>query len=386
MKIDRHLSQLENAELVLRLEEEELAFIFKHALLQNTAYESLLKNDRRRLHLQVGDILERVYPEQLQDLAALLARHFILAGDHERAIKYSRLAAQREIARFAYDEAVHHLESALALIEPGQASDTHLALLEETGDALRLLRNAARTIAMYQQALDEWSKLEGAPRMTAVRLNRKIIQTVADVKWSVGIDFMRKAGEVRKASRASLEAELKTMEGAPQVETVEALSALSMDAWRTQSPPDWDAAQSFAERAVKMAEQLDRPVVLSRALDALASVHDGRSRLREHLEIVLRRLSVTQDPRFDDLREKIDALRGAGQAHMYVGEYREAMPHLAQAENLADSIQAYELLTFAMSIETQCWLRLDNWDEVLKIEERWRDLERRYSRERVGAT
>lgn len=386
MKLDRHLSQLENAELVLRLEEEELAFIFKHALLQNTAYESLLKNDRKRLHLLVGEILERVYPDQLQDLAALLARHFELAGDRERAINYSRLAARREIAHYAYEEALHHLESALALIEPGQASDIHLALLEETGDVFRLLRNGVRAIEIYQQALEVWSGFESAPKLTAVRLHRKSILTVADLKWSVGIDLLQKAGEVRKASRANLEAELKTMEGAPQVETVEALSALSMDAWRIESPPDWDAAQRFAEQAVKMAEQLDSPVVLSRALDALASVYDGRSRLREHLEIVLRRLSVTQDSRFDDLREKIDALRGAGQAHMYVGEYREAMPHLAQAESLADSIQAYELLTFSMSIETQCWLRLDNWDEVLKIEERWRDLERRYSRERVGAT
>lgn len=386
MKLDHRLTQLERAELVLRLEEEELAFIFKHALLQNTAYESLLKNDRKRLHLQVGEILERVYPEQLQDLAALLARHFVLAGDRERAIKYCRLAAKREIARFAYEEAVHHLETALSLLESSQGSDIHLALLEETGDAYRLLRNGARAIEMYQQVLVVHSELETAPRIVGVRLHRKIIQTVADLKWSVGIDLLKKAGEVRKASRNSLEAELKPTEGDPNVETVEALTALSMDAWRTQSPPDWDAAQRFAEQAVKMAEQVNRPVVLSRALDALASVHDGRSRLREHLEIVLRRLSVTQDKKFDDLREKIDALRGAGQAHMYVGEYRQAMPHLNEAERLADSIQAYELLTFSMSIETQCWLRLDHWDEVLKIEEQWRDLERRYSRERVGAT
>src|SRR3972149_3629521 len=98
MDLDNHLSQLENAQLVHRLHEEELAFIFKHALLQNTAYESLLKNDRRRLHLIVGEILERVYPDQVDDFAALLARHFTLAGERDRAIKYARLAAQREIA------------------------------------------------------------------------------------------------------------------------------------------------------------------------------------------------------------------------------------------------------------------------------------------------
>lgn len=40
----------------------------------------------------------------------------------------------------------------------------------------------------------------------------------------------------------------------------------------------------------------------------------------------------------------------------------------------------------ALGLQTQCWFRLDRWDEVLATEDRWRDLERRYNRERVGET
>jgi ATP/maltotriose-dependent transcriptional regulator MalT len=126
-------------------------------------------------------------------------------------------------------------------------------------------------------------------------------------------------------------------------------------------------------------------VILS-ALDALANIYDARNRLREHLQIAARRLVLTQSAAFDDLREKIDALRGMGMAQMYVGEYQDALPSLREAEHLAENIQAYELHTYATGLQAQCLFRLDRWDEVLDLEKNWRALEQRYSREQVGVT
>jgi hypothetical protein len=115
-------------------------------------------------------------------------------------------------------------------------------------------------------------------------------------------------------------------------------------------------------------------------------VLDGRSLLREHLHVAQKRLEISQDPRADDLGESIDALSGVGMALMYVGEYAQAMPHLQEAEILAASVQAIGQQAAALSLQGQCWFRLDRWDEVFATEERWRDLERRYTRQRVGAT
>ena len=135
-----------------------------------------------------------------------------------------------------------------------------------------------------------------------------------------------------------------------------------------------------------MAEQLDDKVLLSHALGSLANVLDGRSLLREHLEVAQRRLEIGQDPDFADMREKIDILRGIGVALMYVGEYTQALPHLEEAASLAERIQATDQLANAHGIRAQCLFRLDRWDEVLEVEEVWRELERLYSRERVGET
>jgi tetratricopeptide (TPR) repeat protein len=177
------------------------------------------------------------------------------------------------------------------------------------------------------------------------------------------------------------------MEGEPpHLETVRLLVALSADAWRVQTPPDWAAAQYFANAAVDMAGQLADPVLLSQALGALANVLDGQSLLRDHLQVAQRRLEICQDTRFEDQREKIDALRGVGAAWMYVGEYSQALPHLAAAQDLATRIQATDQIANALGIQAQCLFRADRWDEVLATETKWRDLEQRYSRERVGET
>jgi tetratricopeptide (TPR) repeat protein len=127
-------------------------------------------------------------------------------------------------------------------------------------------------------------------------------------------------------------------------------------------------------------------VDLSQAQGALANVLDGRSRLREHLEVAQRRLEITRQPGFEDLRESMDALRGVGAARMYVGEYQEALPYLEEAEEIATSAQAVNQIANALGLQAQCLFRMDRWDEVLALEQKWRDLEDRHTRERVGET
>jgi len=386
MSLDQNLSQLETAQLVRHLVEDEPAFMFKHVLLQNTAYESLLKHDRPRLHLQVANAIERLYPDRLPEFSALLGQHFALAGECDKAVPYLRQAAQREMARYGYAEATQHLELALTLFQPEEASENFFVLLEEAGDAYRLRRNGVRALALYQQSLTVWSQVDGAPRLTQVRLHRKIIQTIVDFMFTVKLELDH-GNRIATASQVELQAELELLEGAPSdPEIVQALGALSIFALRIQSPPDWDAALRFAQDAVKMAESLAAPVILSSALDALANIYDARNRLREHLQMAEQRLTLTQSAVFDDLREKIDALRGMGMAHMYVGEYQIALPFLREAEQLAENIQAYELHTYATGLQAQCLFRLDRWDDVLELEKKWRTLEQRYSREQVGVT
>ena len=145
-----------------------------------------------------------------------------------------------------------------------------------------------------------------------------------------------------------------------------------------------------------MAEQLESPAILSQALGALAIVLDGRSLLQEQLQVAQQRLAVCKDAQLGDIsagdrnvenfRERIESLRSAGAALASVGEYEQAMLPLREAENLALHAQVVDQQANAIGLQVLCNYRLDRWDEVLAGEEKWRELERRYSRERVGAT
>ena len=100
----------------------ELEYLFRHALVQDTAYESLLKQERRQLHRLVGDAIEDLYPDRRGDLAAVLAMHFEQAGDTDKAIRYMIAAAQFAYERNALNESFELYGRAAALL-PAPADD-----------------------------------------------------------------------------------------------------------------------------------------------------------------------------------------------------------------------------------------------------------------------
>ena len=106
MSLPDHLSTLESAGLIrLAQLEPELEYLFRHALVQDAAYASLLTADQKQLHLAVGTAVERLYPEQLEEQAAMLARHFEIAGEDQKALKYFILAGEAALAAYANEEA-----------------------------------------------------------------------------------------------------------------------------------------------------------------------------------------------------------------------------------------------------------------------------------------
>lgn len=387
-ELDKHVRTLLQMDMIRESARvPEVEYMFRNPLTQEAVYETILIKRRREFHRRVGEAMEELYPDRLEGLYGLLAHHFTLAGQHESAIKYYRQASQQAVAVFAYEEAEENLRKALELIEPIDQPEKKMDLLEELADVCRLVRDFSGSITFYQQALDLWKTLPDGDTIISVRLHRKIVQIATEAKWSVDADTFAGVNEISQESLASLGESLESMEGAPpHPEIVLLLTALSVEAWRNEIPANWDAAQEYAQAAVDMAEKLDNPILLSRSLGVLANVLDGRSLLREHLRVAMQRLEISQDPSFGDPRERIDALRGAGLALMYVGEYRQARPYLEDAEDSAIRMQATDQIANTLGIQAQCLFREDRWEDVLAIEEKWRDLELHHTRERVGET
>jgi DNA-binding response OmpR family regulator/predicted ATPase len=105
-------------------------YIFKHALVQDAAYGTLVRSKRQQLHGRIVDALERGFGEIVETQPELLAHHLIQAGLPEPAIDYLQKAGQRTIGRSANLEAIGHLTQALKLLNslPGGLARRHQAL------------------------------------------------------------------------------------------------------------------------------------------------------------------------------------------------------------------------------------------------------------------
>ncbi len=95
---------------------EEAVYTFKHALVQDAAAESLLRTDRRRIHLRIAETLETAAPDGSNAEPGVLARHFSEAGEPERAARLWEAAGAAALARFALPEAIGYLRAGMAEI------------------------------------------------------------------------------------------------------------------------------------------------------------------------------------------------------------------------------------------------------------------------------
>jgi DNA-binding response OmpR family regulator/class 3 adenylate cyclase/predicted ATPase len=112
------LAELAAHELIFtRGEPPDSTYAFKHALIRDAAYSTLVRDRQRALHRRIAEALERGFPETVETQPELLAQHLIQGGRTERAIDYLREAGRRTIERSANADAIRHLSQALELLQ-----------------------------------------------------------------------------------------------------------------------------------------------------------------------------------------------------------------------------------------------------------------------------
>jgi predicted ATPase len=158
-ELDHALNHLLSSELILRRgATPDAKYIFKHALVQDVAYQSLLKSKRHQLHARIAGVLEERFPDIVATQPELLAQHYAVAGLPEQAIEYYRKAGERAAQRSANAEAIEHftrgLELLHALPETGERPRRELDLQLKLGRASIALKGYAspEVDRIYQRA------------------------------------------------------------------------------------------------------------------------------------------------------------------------------------------------------------------------------------------
>ena len=149
-------------------------YLFKHALVQDAAYGTLLREPRRALHARIAETLESQFAEIAENQPEVLGRHFTEAGMSETAIQYWSKAGERALQRSANAEAAAHLTSAIELIcvspKGGGESRLELRLQMALGSAARAIHGhaAPETLRVYTRARDLLDETVPAKEQMAV--------------------------------------------------------------------------------------------------------------------------------------------------------------------------------------------------------------------------
>jgi class 3 adenylate cyclase/tetratricopeptide (TPR) repeat protein len=156
--IDSRLRAMQALDLI-RSEGKSGNYLFKHALVRDALYQSLLTEARKGLHYTIAEEIERRSGNRLIEVAETLAHHYSLTDHADKAFTYLSMAGSRSLSVYSLDEAEAHLTAAIALVEanPDCASDQQIAnvLVDYTllENALGKLRNVVEVPDRFVERL-----------------------------------------------------------------------------------------------------------------------------------------------------------------------------------------------------------------------------------------
>ena len=298
------LAQLVEAELVAqRGMPPQASYTFKHALIQDAAYQSLLRSTRQQYHHRIAQVLEERFPETSEEQPDLLAHHYTQAGLHAPAVEYWYKAGQRAVERSAHREAISHLHKGLevltALPDTPDRTRQELRFYLTLGSPLIALHGyAAPELADYHRHTRELCQRIGDPAqhyavvggllsLHLVRADLRTARELAEELLSLAqggmpairlVDAYRMLGNICvhlgefQAARIELEqgvaiaaAQLPQHSilldaGGTQDPRTSCLTWLALDLWALGYP---DQARQRGEEGVALAQQLAHPFNLT---------------------------------------------------------------------------------------------------------------------------
>ncbi len=323
------LRALRSREMIFRREESAFEntseYVFKHTLLRDVTYESLLKRDRRIYHAHAARWLEQVTGrrQRASEYASLIAEHYDLAGDPSQAAAWYKRAGEHAAGQFANAEALRCFSRALELL-PAEDLDQRCDLLLGREKVNGLL--AQRELQLQDlSALDELvGKMEAGIPQTD-RLRAEIL-----LRRSRYADY---TGDYALAEATAREA-VSLAQSAGSLE-LEALSYLSMGAafWRRS---DYQGARPHLEKALALARQGKLPDQEADSLRQLGIVLEALGdypAARSHYEQALRLYVDTGNRRGESM-----AINDLGVVTLYQRDYTSARRYLERALRLKRSI------------------------------------------------
>ncbi len=270
--LDKQLTTLQRVELIREATRlPELEYIFKHELTREAAYNSILRRRRRQFHRNVGEAIEDLFPEQLEEEAHKLAIHFLEARDNEKALKYFTNAGDKAGRLYANDEALDHYQKALELARTMPLDNKQL---------IHLYTNCGRTYQLsgrYDEAIETYEELEALGKDREDReLELAALTSQATVYSTYTARFDPEKGEAISLKALDVAREVQDY----KAETQSLWNLLLVETYSGDEP---DKAISHGEQAIAIAREHDFKMELAFALNDIARPYTAAGRPQDAL-------------------------------------------------------------------------------------------------------
>ena len=383
--------------------EPELEYLFRHALVQDAAYGSLLRQDRRALHRRAAEAVLALYPERVRELAGVIAMHLEEAGDDPT--EYLVMAGEHALERFANREAAAFFERAVARVPAGDVPraalrlraalgstkagwtfgpfDSRIAALEQAAGAdagvdQRLLADAYFWIAFLRRFRGETP--DSSPELArALERLAAIGESVGDPKaravpqafMGVGMVF---TGQPR-AGAELLERSLATMEdGGDQISAALLSDVLTIAYARLG---EFEKAERSLERSTRLADKGDAIARLD-AMIARSGIAIERGELREGEQLASQ--CALQSEELGAPACAVGSNMLAGYARLSLNEARSAEQPLERGREFAALVNNPRMVNLAQGLLSSVKGRLGDlpgalagWDASLESVRRMHD-------------
>ncbi|HEY6903651.1 MAG TPA: adenylate/guanylate cyclase domain-containing protein [Candidatus Acidoferrales bacterium] len=371
------------------------SFSFKHALLRDEAYASILHDQRRRLHGRIAEILCRDFPEISDASPEIVAQHYAEAGRAKPAIDYWIKAARQASVRSAFVEASTHLQMALKRLvdlPPDRERDNlELQLQQSLGNAFAASKGfgASETVEAYKRALDlcssakssdqRFAALNGIIAFHITRGDFEQSRTLAEELLTLaeqqddpkpklmGHRALGQAlfliGELTPA-RSHLSSSLKFCD-ATRRGSLGPLSSQTYLALACTLLGDIESGLAFGQDAVRLAEQQRHPHNLCNALAFLAGAHVLRGDPAAAYSVAERTVGMASEYAFPLWLAGGRMLRGWASCNL--GNVEEGLPELRKSVKALEATGALIWVQFARYLLAQALAKAEQLADAMKL-------------------
>lgn len=348
--LQTNLDRLEHVDLIRRAARaSDVEYLFKHGLVQETAYDTLLKNDRKRLHWLVAERLERA-AQAPEENAAFLAEHWREAGETARALPYYLLAGKNAARVYAHAEALAAFDRARDIARENAADAAVLREVYPARGRVLELRGA------YQAALAnyvEWEQLARARGDAALELQAVIHQIILFTTPNLLTDLPRAIAYGKRALVAA-----RALNDQPAQAKVLWILMLA-----EHFSGNSKQAIEYGEQSLAIARALDLREQMAYTLNDIARPYAMMQRIADAQRVNQEAQTLWRE--LGNLPMLADNLTNAGMAAFFTGEYQAALPMVEQALQLSQETNNLWGQAFAREVLGMMYYPLGEWENAL---------------------